>query len=78
MKRAPRGVKSQVEHPGRLFARVMKYVFKDYGIHCAAVVVLILVGVLANVQGTMFMRDLIDVYITPFLMSDTPDFDLYL
>ena len=74
MKRAPRGVKSQVEHPGRLFARVMKYVFKDYGIHCAAVVVLILVGVLANVQGTMFMRDLIDVYITPFLMSDTPDF----
>ena len=74
MKRAPRGVKSQVEHPGRLFARVMKDVFKDYGIHCAAVVVLILVGVLANVQGTMFMRDLIDVYITPFLMSDTPDF----
>ena len=74
MKRAPRGVKRQVEHPGRLFARVMKYVFKDYGIHCAAVVVLILVGVLANVQGTMFMRDLIDVYITPFLMSDTPDF----
>ncbi len=67
-------MKSQVEHPGRLFARVMKYVFKDYGIHCAAVVVLILVGVLANVQGTMFMRDLIDVYITPFLMSDTPDF----
>ena len=67
-------MKRQVENPGKLFMRVMRYVFKDYGPHCGIVVILILVGVLANVQGTMFMRDLIDVYITPFLLSDTPDF----
>ena len=40
-----------------------------------AVFILIFVGVIANVQGTMFTRDLIDKYITPFLLSDgTPNF----
>ena len=38
------------------------------------VIVLIFAGVLANVQGTMFMKNLIDEYITPFLMTDHPDF----
>lgn len=32
------------------------------------------VSVLANVQGTMFMKTLIDQYITPLLSADTPDF----
>ena len=67
-------MKGRVQNPGKLFLRVMRYVFKDYGVHCAVVVILILAGVLANVQGTMFMRDLIDVYITPFLTGDAPDF----
>ncbi len=52
----------------------MGYVFRDYKWHCIAVFVLILVGVLANVQGTMFTRDLIDKYITPFLLTENPDF----
>ena len=34
----------------------------------------IFVGVLANVQGTMFMRDLIDSYITPLIGQENPDF----
>lgn len=66
--------KKTVEHPGKLFIRLMKYVFRDYKFHCIAVVILILVGVLANVQGTLFMKNLIDDYITPYLLSDTPDF----
>ncbi len=73
-KRAPRGLNSQVKHPGKLLMRLMRYVFRDYKIHCSVVVVLIFVGVLANVQGTMFTKNLIDDYITPFLLSDTPDF----
>jgi len=72
--RRMRGVKPTVENPGKLFVRLMKYIFRDYKIHCMLVVVFLLCGVLANVQGTMFTKNLIDDYITPFLLSDTPDF----
>lgn len=72
--RPPRGMKSQVKNPGELFLRLMKYVLKDYKFHCISVVVLIVVSVLCNVQGTMFMKNLIDEYITPFLLSDNPNF----
>ena len=72
--RQPRGMKSQVKIPGELFLRLMKYVLKDYKFHCISVVVLIVVSVLCNVQGTMFMKNLIDEYITPFLLSDNPNF----
>ena len=72
--RQPRGMKSQVKNPGELFLRLMKYVLKDYKFHCISVVVLIVVSVLCNVQGTMFMKNLIDEYIAPFLLSDNPNF----
>ena len=72
--RQPRGMKAQVKNSGELFLRLMKYVLKDYKFHCISVVVLIVVSVLCNVQGTMFMKNLIDEYITPFLLSDNPNF----
>ena len=72
--RKPTG-KNKVKNPGKLLARLMQYVFRDYKLHCIIVFVLIFVGVIANVQGTMFTKDLIDKYITPFLLStDTPNF----
>lgn len=74
MRRAPRGAKPQVEHPGKLLARLMRYVFRDYKFHCICVFFLIFAGVIANVQGTMFTKNLIDDYITPFLLTDHPDF----
>ncbi len=69
-----RGMKPGIENPGRIFKRIMSYVFRKYKLHFMIVVVLIFVGVLANVQGTLFMQKLIDDYITPFLLSDTPNF----
>ena len=74
MNRTPRGQKPQVEHPFALLARLMHYVFRDYKFHCIAVFLLIFAGVIANVQGTMFTKNLIDDYITPFLLSDSPNF----
>ncbi len=74
MRRVPRGVKPQVENPMKIFKRLMAYVFQYYKFHYMAVIALIFVSVLANVQGTMFMKNLIDDYITPFLMTDAPDF----
>ncbi len=72
--RVPRGVKPNVENPGKLFKRLMSYVFVDYKLHCILVFILIIMGVLCNVQGTMFTRALIDDYIAPLLLSDSPDF----
>ena len=74
MNRGPRGVKPQVKNPMKIFKRLMAYVFRTYKFHYMIVIALIFVSVLANVQGTMFMKNLIDDYITPFLMTDTPDF----
>ena len=66
---------NKVKYPGKLLMRLINYIFRDYKVHCIAVFILIFVGVIANVQGTMFTRDLIDKYITPFLLSGgTPNF----
>ena len=64
----------RIENPGKVFKRLMKYVTKNYGVHLVIVAALILISVLANVQGTMFIQKLIDDYITPLLTSDQPDF----
>ena len=75
MRKDMRGMKSGVKNPGKLLMRLMKYVFREYKLHCLLVFVLIFVGVIANVQGTMFTKNLIDEYITPFLLSsDEPNF----
>ncbi|MCI5698883.1 MAG: ABC transporter ATP-binding protein/permease [Lachnospiraceae bacterium] len=70
---ARRGAPS-IKNPGKLFARLMGYVTKKYLAACVIVVICIFVSVLANVQGTMFMKTLIDSYITPLLVSDIRDF----
>ena len=72
--RQMRGMKSNVKNPGKIFKRIMSYVFQNYKYQFFLVVVLIFVSVLANVQGTLFMQKLIDDYITPFLLSDHPNF----
>ena len=74
MGRPPRGMKPQVKNPGKLFKRLMAYVFRTYMWHYLAVIALIFVSVLASVQGTMFTKRLIDDYIAPLLVSDSPDF----
>ena len=67
-------MKPQVKNPGKLFMRLMNYVFRIYKWHYLSVIALIFVSVLANVQGTMFTQSLIDDYISPMLLTDTPDF----
>lgn len=74
MGRQPRGMKPQVKNPGKLFMRLMRYVFRTYKWHYISVIALIFISVLANVQGTLFTQTLIDDYIAPLLLSDTPDF----
>lgn len=63
-----------MENPGKVFLRLMKYILRNCLIHYIFVAVLIFISVLANVQGTLFMRNLIDEYITPMLLAQSPDF----
>ncbi len=69
-----RGPKPKIENPGKLFKRLMGYVLKNYAPHVIIVVVCIFVGVLANIQGTLFTQTLIDEYIMPLLGTPDPDF----
>ena len=62
------------ENPGRLLKRLMGMLMKHYGAAVIIVAICIIINVLANVQGTMFMQRLIDDYITPLLKSETKNY----
>ena len=70
----PRGPKPKIKNPGKLFARLMGFIFRKYLPACIIVVICIFVSVLANVQGTMFTKNLIDDYIVPLLKTGSPDY----
>ena len=63
--RGPHGPKPKLKNPGKLFARLMGFIFKNYLAACIFVVICIFISVLANVQGTMFTKNLIDDHIVP-------------
>ena len=68
------GPRPKVKEPGKLFKRIMNYVFRRYKIRFFIVIACIVISVFANVQGTMFMRTLIDAYILPMLGKAQPSF----
>ena len=72
--RGPRGPRPKIEHPGRLLKRILGYTFKDYGLQWVVVLVCIVTTVFASLQGTLFMKTLIDDYIKPMLLQENPDF----
>lgn len=72
--RGPRGPRPKLEHPMQTFSRILRYLMKYYPVHMAAVIIAIFSSVFCNVQGTWFMKDLIDVYVRPLLLADQPDF----
>ncbi|MBP5732567.1 MAG: ABC transporter ATP-binding protein, partial [Lachnospiraceae bacterium] len=68
--RPPRGVKgAKIENSGKIFLRLIKYVGKYYWFHWIIVAICIIGSVLANLQGTLFIRTLIDAYIKPLYES---------
>ena len=66
--------KPKIEDPMGKLKRLFCYIFKSYGPHCFFVLVCIIISVLANVQGTMFTKNLIDDYIVPLLKTGSPDY----
>ena len=54
--------------------RLLSYVIGSYKKHLLVVFICIIVSALANVGGTLFLKNLIDDYIVPLLGEATPDF----
>ena len=64
-----RGPKPKVENPGIIMKRLFGMLFKSYGVALIIVAICIVVSVVANVQGTWFTKNLIDIYIIPMVKT---------
>lgn len=58
----------------KTLVRLLKLIVTRYPVQCLVVLVAILVSSLASVAGTLFLKDLIDDYITPFIGMKNPSF----
>ena len=72
----PRGMRKgpKAKNPMKTLKRIFAIIVKGYPIQCVLVIIGIVVGVLANVYGSLFLQSLIDDYITPLVGSSAPDF----
>lgn len=69
-----RGPMPKIEHPFRILKRIFGYTFRWYWPHWIFVVLCVFASTFSSVQGTMFMKSLIDDYIVPLTKQATPDF----
>ncbi|MCC8139881.1 MAG: ABC transporter ATP-binding protein/permease [Lachnospiraceae bacterium] len=65
---------SKSRTPGKTLKRLLGYVWKDYKLAFLLVLICIAIGSLAGVMGNLFLKSLIDDYITPLLSQSSPDF----
>jgi ATP-binding cassette, subfamily B, multidrug efflux pump len=62
------------KNAGKTMKRLLSYIIMKYKLESAIVLICILISSLASVIGTLFLKNLIDNYITPLLGVDIPDF----
>ena len=72
--RGPHGPRPKVKNPGKILKRIMGYVLQVYRVPYIIAVACIVISVVANIQGTLFMQTLIDSYILPLLTEKSNDF----
>ena len=72
--RGPRGPVPKIKNPGKLLARLMKFLLSRYAVHYLVVLICIFLSVFCSVQGTLFLTTLIDDYIKPMVGVQNPDF----
>lgn len=74
MKRKNMGPMPKVKNPMKTLRRLIGIIFKKYKFQMIIVFLCIIISVLSTVQGTLFIQNLIDDYITPMLGVKNPDF----
>lgn len=68
------GPRQKIDHPFKILGQIIKFVGKYYGVHLVIVLLCIIGSVFANVQGTWFMKALVDDYILPMVKTGSTDF----
>lgn len=58
----------------KIMKRLLSYILKKYRFACIFVLFFIILSSLANVVGSLFIKNLIDDYIVPYLGTANPDF----
>ncbi|MDO5291908.1 MAG: ABC transporter ATP-binding protein [bacterium] len=78
MNKGPKGPmgKAQKGEALKTLKRLFQVVVKKYPIHCAIVLLCIVISSLTGVASTLFLKNLIDDYITPFIGQTNPSFAL--
>ena len=66
--------KNNNKKKGNTIKRLLSYIGKSYKLYFAIVIVCILFSAIAGVIGSLFLRVVIDDYITPLLTQDSPVF----
>lgn len=68
------GPVEKINHPFKILGQIFKFMSRHYAIHLIIVLICIVASVFANVQGTWFMKALIDEYILPMIRQGSTDF----
>ena len=68
------GPRQKLDHPFKALGRIIKFMGKYYTPHLVIVVICIVASVIANVNGTWFMKALVDEYIIPMIETGSTDF----
>lgn len=68
------GPAQRIEHPFKIIGQILKFMSRRYLPHLIIVLICIVASVFANVQGTWFMKALIDEYILPMIEQGSNDF----
>ena len=66
------------KHTGKVLGRTLGIVWKNYKWHCLGVIICIALTAAAQLNGTLFLQKLYDVYIVPMIESNSRDFSALL
>ena len=76
--RPPMDMKNMKNMDTKSLGRVFAYLFKNYTVHLIIVVICIIITAITTLYGTLFMKSLVDDYITPLVNDKAaglePDF----
>ena len=73
---AAMGKRPKIDNIGEISARLFKRILSRYWFHCLMVILCIGINAYVNIRYQLFTKELIDVYIVPYIGQENPDFSL--
>ena len=73
---AAMGKRPKIDNLPQIAGRLFKRILSKYWFHCLLVIACIGINAYVNIRYQLFTKELIDVYIVPYLDQANPDFSL--